>query len=124
MSAPDLAAHRSPAELGRRYRAARSPVERSRLQIVRIDRESGWPLDESVSRAIAQKIGAAVEGCDAVMLSDYGSGLVTPALALAVRQAAAASTRRRPIPVLWFPLTPRPVFRPLAGSTDFDFARP
>src|SRR3954449_5216223 len=34
MSAPGLAAHLSPAELGRRYRAARSPVERSHLRIV------------------------------------------------------------------------------------------
>jgi transposase len=34
MSAPDLAAHLSPAELGQRYRAARSPIERSHLQIV------------------------------------------------------------------------------------------
>src|SRR3954471_22376193 len=36
MSASGLAAHLSPAELGQRYRAARSPVERSHLQIVRL----------------------------------------------------------------------------------------
>src|SRR3954447_24583593 len=34
MSASGLAAHLSPAELGQRYRAARSPVERSHLRIV------------------------------------------------------------------------------------------
>src|SRR3954469_16177523 len=34
MSASGSAAHLSPAELGQRYRAARSPVERSHLQIV------------------------------------------------------------------------------------------
>src|ERR687886_1897053 len=34
MSAPGLAAHLSPAELGQRYRAARSPIGRSHLQIV------------------------------------------------------------------------------------------
>ncbi len=34
MPALDLVAHLSTAELGQRYRAARSPVERSRLQIV------------------------------------------------------------------------------------------
>lgn len=92
-----------------RSRAYRTPVKTrilaggvhaARQQIVRIDRESGWPLDESVSRAIARKIGGAVEGCDAVLLSDYGSGLVTPALAATVRKVAAASSRRRPIPVL------------------------
>src|SRR3954468_16979053 len=36
MSAPDLVAHLSPAALGQRYRAARSPIERSHLQIVRL----------------------------------------------------------------------------------------
>src|SRR5207237_8412480 len=34
MSASGLAAHPSPAELGQRYRAARSPIERSHLQVV------------------------------------------------------------------------------------------
>src|SRR3954465_9637723 len=34
MSASGLAAHLSPAERGQRYRAARSPVERSHLRIV------------------------------------------------------------------------------------------
>src|SRR3954454_22056070 len=34
MSASGLAAHLSPAELGQRYRAARSPIERSHLQVV------------------------------------------------------------------------------------------
>ena len=34
MATPDVAAHRSPADLGRRYRAARDPIERSHLQIV------------------------------------------------------------------------------------------
>src|SRR4051794_802190 len=34
MSASGLAAHLSPAELGQRYRAARSPIERSHLRIV------------------------------------------------------------------------------------------
>src|SRR3954464_8475228 len=36
MSASGLAAHLSPAELGQRYRAARSPIERSHLPIVRL----------------------------------------------------------------------------------------
>src|SRR5207248_7881503 len=34
MATPDVAAHLSPADLGRRYRAARDPIERSHLQIV------------------------------------------------------------------------------------------
>jgi transposase len=51
MSAPDLAARLSPAELGQRYRAARSPVERSHLQIV-------WLLSQGRSeREVAQVTG-------------------------------------------------------------------
>ncbi len=75
-------------------------VHAARQQVVRIDRETGWPLDESVSLALAKKIGPALEDCDAVLLSDYGSGLVTPALAEAIRRSVAKRTRRRPIPVL------------------------
>jgi D-glycero-beta-D-manno-heptose-7-phosphate kinase len=75
-------------------------VHAARQQVVRIDREAGWPLDPSVSAALAKKIGPALDGCDAVLLSDYGSGLVTPALAETIRRAVARRTRRRPIPVL------------------------
>jgi rfaE bifunctional protein kinase chain/domain len=72
----------------------------AKQQIVRIDRESGWPLDEPVSRAFAEKISAALGDCDAVLLSDYGSGLVTPALASTIARSTAKRTRRRPIPIL------------------------
>jgi transposase len=51
MSASGLAAHLSPAELGQRYRAARSPIERSHLQIV-------WLLSRGLSeREVAQVTG-------------------------------------------------------------------
>ena len=75
-------------------------VHAARQQVVRIDREAGWPLDEGVSRALAKKIGPALDGCDAVLLSDYGSGLVTPVLADAIRRAVEGRSRRRRIPVL------------------------
>jgi rfaE bifunctional protein kinase chain/domain len=75
-------------------------VHAARQQIVRIDREPGWPLDETVSAALAKKIAPALEECDAVLLSDYGSGLITPALAETVRRTVARRARRRPVPVL------------------------
>src|SRR3954453_100070 len=51
MSASGLAAHPSPAELGQRYRAARSPIERSHLQVV-------WLLSRGRSeREVAQVTG-------------------------------------------------------------------
>src|SRR5882672_1592798 len=75
-------------------------VHAARQQVVRIDREAGWPLDEAVSRALAGRITPALDACDAVLLSDYGSGLITPALADTIRRAVGRRARRRPIPVL------------------------
>jgi D-glycero-beta-D-manno-heptose-7-phosphate kinase len=75
-------------------------VHTSKQQVVRIDRESGWPLDESVSRALAAKIRPLLDDCDGVIVSDYGSGLVTPVLASVVRRAVSNRTRRRRVPVL------------------------
>jgi rfaE bifunctional protein kinase chain/domain len=75
-------------------------IHAARQQVVRIDRDTGWPLDESVSAALAKTIEPALDQCDAVLLSDYGSGLVTPALADAIQRIVARRTRRRPIPVV------------------------
>jgi len=79
-------------------------IHSAKQQVVRIDRDAAWPLSEDVSRAFAAKLAEAVSACDAVVLSDYGSGLVTPALADRIRAAAArGSTRRRaarPVPIL------------------------
>lgn len=92
-----------------RARAYRTPVKTrilaggihsAKQQIVRIDREAGWPLGEGASRALASKIEPSLDSCDAVVLSDYGSGLVTPALADVVRRQLARRSRRRPVPVL------------------------
>jgi rfaE bifunctional protein kinase chain/domain len=75
-------------------------VHAARQQVVRIDREAGWPLEPSVSAALAKKIEPVLDACDAVLLSDYGAGLVTPELAGVIRRAVARVPRRRPIPVL------------------------
>jgi rfaE bifunctional protein kinase chain/domain len=75
-------------------------VHAARQQVVRIDREPGWPLDAAVSATLAKKIAPVLDACDAVLLSDYGSGLITPALADTIRRAVAGRARRRPIPVL------------------------
>jgi rfaE bifunctional protein kinase chain/domain len=75
-------------------------VHSAKQQVVRIDRETSWPIAEAVSRAFAGKLTRSLAECDAVLLSDYGSGLVTPALAAAIRARLAKRTRRRPVPVL------------------------
>jgi rfaE bifunctional protein kinase chain/domain len=75
-------------------------VHSAKQQVVRIDREAGWPLVTDVGRTFVRKLGPALADCDAVVLSDYGSGLVTPALASAIRARIATRARRRPVPVL------------------------
>jgi rfaE bifunctional protein kinase chain/domain len=76
-------------------------VHSAKQQVVRIDREAGWPLAATVSRAFTSSLAAGLKAaptCDAVILSDYGSGLVTPALASALRQAI--GKRRGAAPLL------------------------
>lgn len=75
-------------------------VHSAKQQVVRIDREAGWPLAAEVSRAFSAKIAPALADCDAVLLSDYGSGLVTPLLAGTIRKTLAARARRRRVPML------------------------
>src|SRR6202140_687770 len=75
-------------------------VHSTKQQIVRIDREAGWPIADAVARQFARRIGPVVDDCDAVILSDYGSGLVTPQLADRLRRRLGRRRRRRPVPVL------------------------
>ena len=75
-------------------------IHSAKQQLVRIDRETGWPLSEDVSDAFAEQLAPALAECDAVLLSDYGSGLVTPDLALAIRRALEARTPRRSVPIV------------------------
>ncbi|MGE3956625.1 MAG: bifunctional heptose 7-phosphate kinase/heptose 1-phosphate adenyltransferase [Vicinamibacterales bacterium] len=75
-------------------------VHSAKQQVVRIDRETGWPLDAEVSDAFAERLAPALGDCDAVLLSDYGSGLITPDLALAVRRTLESRTPRRAVPIV------------------------
>jgi rfaE bifunctional protein kinase chain/domain len=75
-------------------------VHSAKQQVVRIDRETDWPLSPEVSRTFEGRLTPALADCDAVLLSDYGSGLVTPELAAAVRRGIDKRSRRRPIPIV------------------------
>lgn len=71
-------------------------VHSAKQQVVRIDRTSPSRITASDRAAILKAALAAIPSADAVLMSDYGSGIVTPALGRAVGAAA----RRRGIPVL------------------------
>jgi rfaE bifunctional protein kinase chain/domain len=71
-------------------------IHSAKQQVVRIDRLSVRSVADTERAAIARAAIVAVGDADAVLISDYGSGLVTPALAKAV----ADSVKRRGVPVL------------------------
>jgi len=71
-------------------------VHSAKQQVVRIDRMSPSRITAADRAAIRTAALAAIPSADAVLMSDYGSGIVTPALGRAVGAAA----RRRGIPVL------------------------
>ena len=75
-------------------------IHSAKQQVVRIDRETDWPLPEAVSRTFAIKLTRALADCDAVLLSDYGSGLVTPELAASIRALISKRTPKRAIPIV------------------------
>jgi D-glycero-beta-D-manno-heptose-7-phosphate kinase len=75
-------------------------VHSAKQQVVRIDREPGWPLEPAMVRMVAEKVRPALADCDAVILSDYGSGLAGASLAKTIRTLVQRRSRRRPVPVL------------------------
>ena len=67
-------------------------VHSAKQQVVRIDR-AGGRITPSVSRAIEEALVRALRRATAVIVSDYGSGLITPEL---WRRALAAARLRKP----------------------------
>ena len=55
-------------------------IHSAKQQVVRIDRASALHLGDADRRALASRLAAAASRCDALLVSDYGSGIVTPAL--------------------------------------------
>jgi bifunctional ADP-heptose synthase (sugar kinase/adenylyltransferase) len=75
-------------------------VHSAKQQIVRIDREPADPPPAPVLQAFTEKVLATIDRADAVLLSDYGYGVVTPLLAEAIVHRLASGPRRRQVPVL------------------------
>lgn len=66
-------------------------IHSAKQQVVRIDRAVGSQLAEKDRAVVAARLASAAPRCDALLVSDYGSGLVAPAL---VTQAQRALRRR------------------------------
>ena len=73
-------------------------IHSAKQQVVRIDRAVNHGIDRQMRAAFERAALDAVLDADAVLMSDYGSGLVTPALAKKIQSALRRG--RHPIPVL------------------------
>ncbi len=69
-------------------------IHSAKQQVVRIDKSVRRPSDARTRSAFERAALRAVKNADAVLVSDYGSGLVTPALVSRLRKALWPSTRR------------------------------
>ena len=71
----------------------------TRQQIVRVDRDSS-PIDSTISREFGRAANAALGGADAVIISDYGSGLITPELVERLKTKLTKRRRRRKVSIV------------------------
>jgi D-glycero-beta-D-manno-heptose-7-phosphate kinase len=74
-------------------------VHSAKQQVVRIDRAARSILSEADRRRVESKLLWTANRCDALLVSDYGTGLVTPALVTRARRQC-RSPGRRQAPVL------------------------
>lgn len=68
----------------------------ARQQIVRLDRGHAAALGSAAERAVARAVASALRGADALLLSDYGYGVLSPF----VRRAALREAKSRRIPAV------------------------
>lgn len=74
-------------------------IHSAKQQVVRIDRRQGPVPVRDVHAAFDARLERALGRCDAVIVSDYGAGLVTPRLVARLRRALRQRGRLR-VPVL------------------------
>jgi rfaE bifunctional protein kinase chain/domain len=73
-------------------------IHSAKQQVVRIDRGIAQTIDKQTRTAFERRAVDAVYEADAVLVSDYGSGLVTPALVTMLQKALRRAGQ--PIPIL------------------------
>jgi rfaE bifunctional protein kinase chain/domain len=61
-------------------------IHSAKQQVVRIDRAASGTIDEALRAAFEARVLHAVRGADALLVSDYGSGLVRPQLVTEARK--------------------------------------
>lgn len=82
----------APHETNTKTRILAGGTHTRRQQIVRIDRDQALPDDPRLAAALLERALEAVAGAGAVVVSDYGYGIVTEALWQALREACRAAS--------------------------------
>jgi len=72
-------------------------IHSAKQQVVRIDRYTGEPVNESHRASVERAARRAIKDADAVLISDYGSGLVQPRFVTELVTAVRAKHPKMPI---------------------------
>ena len=74
-------------------------IHSARQQVVRVDRD-GPVIDRATREAVTREAAVAAARCDALIVSDYGTGLITPRLVAAIKRRMPRHGRRPAAPIL------------------------
>ena len=77
-----------------RKTSKKSRIIASNQQILRYDKESKEAIDKASERAIIAYVIDVIDSCDIIILSDYGKGVITDAVAGGVIAAAKAANKK------------------------------
>lgn len=82
--------------------SVKTRVVAQKQQVVRIDREAKEPLSETLTQKLVDAVTAVLPAADAVIVCDYGKGVVSQMLLDELRKACRAAG-------VWLSLDPKPV---------------
>lgn len=77
-----------------RLTSVKSRIVSQTQQMIRVDRESDGPLTEGTQAELELRCLSTLESCDAVILSDYDKGVLTPEFTRKIIHSAKASGKR------------------------------
>ena len=87
-----------------RHTSIKTRIVAHRQQVVRVDRETKEPLDDNATLGLIAALRRDVPHCDAVIVGDYGKGIVTQELLDALKSMCRTHS-------VWLSLDPKPVHR-------------
>jgi rfaE bifunctional protein kinase chain/domain len=85
----------------RRHTSTKMRIIAGQQQVTRLDCETNGALDATTATTLRQKLDTALDKADAVIVGDYGKGVITPKLLATLRRSC---SKRK----LWLSLDPKP----------------